>query len=105
MTSVISFSLGKGQVLWSNRARIYLQHPRQASVQFSIDTFQIRKSHFFPEYHLVETDDEISVQEATVEDAETKTAANELEVVEMLRVDPRGWVNLKGIIVVSGIFE
>jgi hypothetical protein len=31
--------------------------------------------------------------------------SNELEVVEMLRIDARVWVDLKGVVVVGGVFK
>lgn len=40
-----------------------------------------------------------------MEDAEPKTPTNELEVVEMLWVNTRRWVNLQGIVVVRRVFE
>lgn len=40
-----------------------------------------------------------------MEDGEADYAANELEVVEMLRVYPRMGINLQGIIIVGGVFE
>lgn len=67
---------------------MHVQHPCQPTVKFGIDGLEIRKRDLLLQDHLVETDDEVCVEEATVEDTETETATNELEVVQMLRVDP-----------------
>lgn len=56
-------------------------------MKFSIDGLEICECDLLLQDHLVETDDEVRIEEATVEDTETKTATNELEVVQMLRVD------------------
>ena len=40
-----------------------------------------------------------------MENAQTKTPSDELEVVQMLGIDTRSWVDLEGIVVVGGVFE
>ena len=40
-----------------------------------------------------------------MENRQTDNATDELEVVEMLRVDARVGINLQGIIIVGGVFE
>lgn len=40
-----------------------------------------------------------------MEDGQANHAANELEIVQMLRVDARVRVYLKGIIIMSGVFK
>jgi hypothetical protein len=74
-------------------------------MQVFIDTLHILKSDLLPQHHLVEGTDEERIQEATVENSKADHPANELEVVEMLRVDPRVGINLQGIIIVGGVFE
>ena len=64
-----------------------LQHPRQTTVQLCVHTLQIGQRHLFLEDHLVERGDEVGIQEAAMEDTQTKTASDELEVVQMLGVD------------------
>jgi hypothetical protein len=40
-----------------------------------------------------------------MEDGEANDAADKFEVVEMFRVDARVWIDLKGVIIVSGVFK
>lgn len=40
-----------------------------------------------------------------MEDAQAQASADELEVIQMLGVDTRCWVNLKGIVVVGRILK
>lgn len=63
-------------------------------MQLRIHTLQIRQRNLLPQNHLVETDNEIRVQEPAMEDRQTHTPSNELEVVQMLRVDAGGRVDL-----------
>ena len=56
-------------------------------MQLGIDTLQVSKGDFLPQDHLVEGGDEVSVKESTVEDTQTETAPDELEVVQVLGVD------------------
>ncbi len=81
------------------------QHPGEAAVQLDIHTLQIRKSNLFLQDHFVEADDEVRVEESTVEDAETKHASNELEVIQVLWVDARVRVDLQRVIVVRRVLE
>jgi hypothetical protein len=63
------------------------------------------ESHLLPQHHLIESTDEEGIQEATVEDRQADNTTDELEVIEMLGVDTRVRINLKGIIIVGGVFE
>jgi hypothetical protein len=83
----------------------YAQHPGHATIQLSINTLQIRKCHLLVQNHLVEADNKVCVQEAPVEYTEAEAAADELEVVEMLRIDTRSRVNLEGIVVVRRVLK
>ena len=74
-------------------------------MQLSIYTLQISQRDFLLQDHLVEGRDEVGIQEATVEDTQTQAATNELEVVQMFRVDTGCRVDLEGIVVVGGVFE
>ena len=40
-----------------------------------------------------------------MENCKADYTSNELEVVEMLWIDARVWIDLKGVVVVSGVFE
>lgn len=71
-------------------------------MQFGVDTLQVHESHLLLQDHLVEGSDEVGIQEPAVEDAQTQTATDELEVVQMFRVDARGRVDLKSVVVVCG---
>ena len=46
----------------------------------SIDKLQIRQGHVLSEDYLVETRDEVCIEETTVQDGETETTSDELEV-------------------------
>ena len=74
-------------------------------MQLHINTLQIRQRHLLPQNHLIEANNEIRVQKATMEDRQDHAAANELEVVQVFRVDPRRGVDLEGVVVVGGVFE
>ena len=56
-------------------------------MQLGINTFQVRQRNFLLQNHLVETDDEVGIQEAAVEDAEPKAPADKLEVIQVLWID------------------
>lgn len=81
------------------------QHPCHPTVQLYINTLQIRQGHLLLEYHLVEANDEVGIQETSMEDTKTKASSNEFEVIQMLRVNARCRVNLKGVIVVGRVFK
>lgn len=74
-------------------------------MQFSIYTLQVRDHNLLLQDHLVECDNEVCIQEPTVEDAQAETPSNELEVVQMLGIDTRSGIDLEGIVVVGGVFE
>lgn len=40
-----------------------------------------------------------------MEDTQTQASANELEVIQVFRVDAGCWIDLKGIIVVCRVFK
>lgn len=56
-------------------------------MQLGINTFQVRQSDFLLQNHLVETDNEVGIQEAAVEDTKPKAPADELEVIQVLWID------------------
>jgi hypothetical protein len=74
-------------------------------VQFSIDTLQVLQSNLLLKDHLVEADDEIRIQEATVEYTEAKASTNKFEVVQMLGIDAGCGVDLESIIVMGRVLE
>lgn len=74
-------------------------------MKLSIDTLKIREGDLLFQDHFVEANNEVGIQEPSMENSEAQAASNELEIVKMLRVYPRGWVNLECIVVVGGIFE
>ena len=74
-------------------------------MEFGIYTLQVRDNHLFLQDHLVECDDKVGIQEPTMEDTQTETPSNELEVVEMLWIDARSRVDLEGIVVVGRVLE
>lgn len=50
-------------------------------MQLSIDAFQVCQCNLLLQNHLVETDNEVGIQEAAMEDTEPKASANELEII------------------------
>ena len=74
-------------------------------MQLDIHTFQVRQRNLLLENHLVEADDEVGIQESTMEDTQTQAPTDELEIVQMLGIDTRRRVDLKGVVVVSGILK
>ena len=61
-------------------------------MKISIDALKISQRDLLGKDHLVACGHDVRIQEATVEDAETKAATDELEGVEVLGVDARRWV-------------
>ena len=74
-------------------------------MQLGIDTLQISERNLLLQDHLVECRDEVGIQEATVEDAETQAATDELEVVQVLGVDAGRRVDLEGVVVVRRVLK
>jgi len=74
-------------------------------VKLGVYTLQIGQRNLLLQDHLVERDDKVGVQETPVEDTQTKNSTNELEVVQMFRVDSRVGVDLEGVVVVCRVFE
>lgn len=74
-------------------------------MEFGVHTLQIRQCYFLLQDHLVEGGNEVGIEESTMEDTQTKTSADELEVVQMLGIDAGSWVDLQGVVVVCGILE
>ncbi len=56
-------------------------------MQFSVNALEISECNLLLQDHLVERGDEVGIQETTVEDTKTQASANELEVVQVLRID------------------
>jgi hypothetical protein len=94
---------GEGEI--QDASDIIVKHPRQIAVEIRIDTFHILEGNLLPQDHLVKRTDEERVQEASVEDGQTDDTANEFEVIEMLRVDARMGIDLKGVVVVSRVLK
>ena len=63
-------------------------------MEVRVNTLHICQRDSLSEDHLVECADEESIKEASMENRKTYYAANELEVVEMLRINARVWVDL-----------
>jgi hypothetical protein len=89
----------------SHTARSNLQHPFQVTMEIRIHTLHVLQRNLLPQNHLVKCSNEESVQKAAMENGQTNNAPNELEVVQMLGVDARMRVNLKGVVVVRGVLE
>ena len=83
----------------------YVQHPRETTEQLGIDALQVGDDDLLAEDHLVERSNEVRVQESPVEDTETQATPDELEVVQVLRVDTRRRVDLQRVVVVRRVLE
>ena len=84
---------------------VVVQHPLQRPMEIGIHTFHIRQADSLSENHLVQSANEEGIQESPVEDSQTDNPTNELEVVEMLRVDAGVGVDLKRVVVVRRVLE
>jgi hypothetical protein len=84
---------------------IVIQCPRQVTMEISVDTLHILQSDLLPQDHLVKSANEKRIQEATVENGKTDNTSDELEVVQMFRVNAGVRVDLQGVVVVCGVFE
>lgn len=74
-------------------------------MQLRIDTLQIRNGDFLLEDHLVERSNKVRIQESSMEDAKTQASTNELEVVQMFRVDTWRRVDLKRVVIMRRVLE
>jgi hypothetical protein len=74
-------------------------------VKLSVNTLQVGQRNLLFQNHLVERDDKVGVQETPVEDTQTEDSADELEVVQVFRVDSRVGVDLEGVVVVGRVLE
>jgi hypothetical protein len=74
-------------------------------MKLGIDALEIRQSDLLPQYHLVKANDKVRIKESAMENAETETATDKLEVVQMLRVNTRGGVDLQCVVVVRRVLE
>lgn len=106
MISVMSLSLQKDKydaAIYDSQ--VHVQHPGQTTVKLRVDTLQVGQGDLLLQDHLVETDNEVGVQESSMEDTQAQASPDELEVVKMLWVDARSGVNLQGVVVVCGVLE
>src|SRR5258708_6359477 len=87
------------------KGRGTLQYPSHSTMQFSIHTLQILKSNLLLQDDLVETRDEVGIQESAVVDGKTQNSSNKLEVVQMFRIHTRSRVNLQGVIIRRRVLE
>lgn len=74
-------------------------------MQLYVNTLQIRQCHLLFKNHLVEANNEIRIQEPTMEDTKAEASTNKLEVIQMFRVDARRRIYLEGVVVMGGIFK
>lgn len=84
---------------------INLQHPKERPVDFCIYALQICKTHVLSEHHLVEAGYEVCIEESSVEYSQAHNPADEFEVTEVIRIHARRRIDLKCVVVVSGILE
>jgi hypothetical protein len=70
-------------------------------MEVRINTLHIGNGDLLANHHLVERDNEESIQEAAMENGQSNHAADESEVVQMFRIDTRVRIDLQCIIVVS----
>lgn len=74
--------------IYNFRVMDHLHCPLKVPVEIGIHTLHILEGDLLLQNHLVESTDEERVQESAVENGQTHNAANELEVVQMLGVNP-----------------
>ena len=59
----------------------------------------------FRQDHLIETRNEVGIEESSMKDCEPEASANKLEVAQMIRIDARGGIDLERVIIMGGIFK
>ena len=74
-------------------------------MQVRVDALQVRQCHMLAEDHLVDTRHEVRVEESAMEDGQPQDTTDELEVAQMVRVDPGSGVDLQRVVVVSRVLE
>lgn len=84
---------------------VVLHGPCKCPMEFSVHTLHVLQSDLLLENHLVESADEESIQEPSMENGQSNNTTNKFEVAQVLRIDSRMWVDLQRIIVVCRIFE
>src|SRR4051794_35068568 len=83
-----------GEGLIQNVCYVIFQSPRQIFVVLFVNAFHVLNGDLLPQHHLVEGTNKEGIQESAMEDGQSNNSANELEVVEMFRVDARMRINL-----------
>lgn len=103
----MSLSLNYFHQYWyPNRApENHLHCPLKVTVEISIHSLHVLESDLLLEDHLIEGTDEESVQETAVENGQTYNTPDELEVVQMFRVDTRVRVDLESVVVVRRVLK
>lgn len=101
----MSFSLRRNQNEYLFNHEHHPQHPLETSVHLRIYALQIGQCNFLVDHHLVKADYEEGVQEAFVEECQSYTPANEMEVTEMFRIYSRCGIDLKRVVIVCRILE
>jgi len=79
--------------------------PSHTPVQTRIHRLEIWQRDLLLQNHLVERHDEVGIKESSMEDTETDDSSDELEVVQMLRVDTTVGVDLQRVVVVGRVLE
>lgn len=74
-------------------------------MKLGVYTLEIGQGDLLLEDHLVESDDEVGVQETTVEDTQSEHTSDKLEVVQVFRVDSRVGVDLQRVVVVRRVLK
>jgi hypothetical protein len=70
-----------------------------------VNSLHVLKCDLLSEHHLIECTNEERIQESSMENRQSDNSANELEVVQMFGVDAGVRVDLKGVIIVCGVFK
>lgn len=74
-------------------------------MDIGIDRLEIGQCDLLFQDHLVERNDKEGIQQTAVKNRQTDDTSNELEVVQVLRVDVGVRVDLKGIVVVGRVLK
>ena len=77
----------------------------QGCVVLWIDGLDILHDKFLVQHPFVERHGESRVDKLAVVKRHGNKSADKLEVMQMVRVDKRGWINLETIVVLVGIFK
>jgi hypothetical protein len=74
-------------------------------MEIFVNSLHVLKCDFLSEHHLIKCANKERIQESAMENCQSDNSSNELEVVQMFGIDAGVRVDLKGVIIVCGVFK